>query len=352
MKNSTLVKNYILGDGSLMMLPELISKVKLTNECYVVYCIDHFFKNENSIDTKLPITSSDLVFLIDTTDEPRAEYIDELTKKVKSHKNNLPSAIVGIGGGSTLDIAKSISILLTNPGKAQDYQGWDLVKNKSVYKIGIPTIAGTGAEFTRTAVMTSKIKKLGINSNESVYNQVILDPTLLKTVPNEQFFYTAMDCFVHNVESLRGSQNDELTIAFAEKSLDMMRDVFFNKMNYEKLMVASVMGGISIANSNVGICHPLSYGLSLVLNLHHGFAICIAFNQLEEYYPEVREFKQFMKKCNIKLPKIITNEITEDQIDRMANATLKNNRPLENAFGKDWKTIFNKEKVIDLIKKM
>ena len=129
---------------------------------------------------------------------------------------------------------------------------------------------------------------------KDVFDQVILDPTLIKTVPKEQFFYTAMDCFVHNVESLRGSQNDELTIAFAEKSLKMMRECFFEKMNYEKLMVASVMGGISIANSNVGICHPLSYGLSLVLGLHHGFAICVAFNQLEEYYPEVKEFKEFM----------------------------------------------------------
>ena len=51
---------------------------------------------------------------------------------------------------------------LTNPGNAEDYQGWDLVKNPPIYKIGIPTISGTGSEVTRTAVLTSKIKKLGI----------------------------------------------------------------------------------------------------------------------------------------------------------------------------------------------
>jgi 3-deoxy-alpha-D-manno-octulosonate 8-oxidase len=179
-----------------------------------------------------------------------------------------------------------------------------------------------------------------------------MDPNLLVTVPTDQFIYTAMDCFVHNVESLRGSQNDAMTIAFAQKSLELMKDIFIGEMDLEKLMVASAMGGIAVANSNVGICHPLSYGLSLVLNLHHGFSICIAFNQLEEYYPEVAQFRIILEKYQIKLPKIIGPEVTEEQIDKMADATLKNERPLENAFGPDWRSIFTKEKVIDLIRKM
>ena len=351
MKNSTLVKKYILGENSISYLEEFLSDHRIDKDSFIVFCIDHFFESHKLIES-LPISSNDMTLFIDTTDEPRAEYIDELVDMIKKNNKSLPKVIIGIGGGSTLDISKAISILLTNPGKAQDYQGWDLVKNKSLFKIGIPTISGTGAEFTRTAVMTSSIKKLGINSDQSVFDQVILDPALIKTVPKDQFFFTAMDCFVHNVESLRGSQNDELTIAFAEKSLKMMRECFFEKMNYEKLMVASVMGGISIANSNVGICHPLSYGLSLVLDLHHGFAICIAFNQLEEYYPEVKEFKEFMANSNISLPKIVDESVSEDQINKMADATLKNDRPLENAFGKNWREIFTKDKVIELIRKM
>lgn len=61
-------------------------------------------------------------------------------------KTGLPVAIIGMGGGCTLDTAKAISNLLTNGGKAEDYQGWDLVKVPGIYKIGIPTISGTGAE--------------------------------------------------------------------------------------------------------------------------------------------------------------------------------------------------------------
>jgi 3-deoxy-alpha-D-manno-octulosonate 8-oxidase len=350
MRNSKLVNHYYLGAGAINNLELLIDSKRIRKDDFVVFVIDHFFKN-NLILSELPVNVNDLTLYADTTDEPRAEYIDDLTLLVKQ-KKQLPVAIIGIGGGSTLDIAKAISILLTNPGKAEEYQGWDLVKSPPIYKIGIPTIAGTGAEFTRTAVMTSKIKKLGINSDHSVYDQVIMDPNLLHTVPKDQFIYTAMDCFVHNVESLRGSQNDAMTIAFAQKSLEMMKDIFLGNMDLEKLMVASAMGGIAVANSNVGICHPLSYGLSLVLNLHHGYSICIAMNQLEEYYPEVQEFKEILKRNNIELPKVINNEVTDEMIDKMAEATLKNERPLENAFGQDWRSIFTKEKVIDLIIKM
>lgn len=351
MKNSKMVQHYFLGSGSFAQLEGLLNTKKQQNNTFAVIVVDHFFeKNIHLLDLSF-CKEDDVVLYVDTTDEPRAEYIDSLTDIVKQ-KGELPFAVVGIGGGSTMDISKAISILLTNPGKAEEYQGWDLVKNKAVYKIGVPTIAGTGAEFTRTAVMTSTTKKLGMNSDQSVFDQVILDPEFLKTVPTEQFIYTAMDCLVHNVESLRGSQNDSMTIALAEKSLEMMKSVFLGEMDLEKLMVASSMGGLAIANSNVGICHPLSYGLSLVLNLHHGFSICIAFNQLEEYYPEVKDFKIILKKYGVELPKIIDASITDDQIDRMAEATLKNERPLENAFGKNWREVFTKEKVISLIKKM
>tara|TARA_B100000989_G_scaffold68850_1_gene48010 strand:- start:29681 stop:30736 length:1056 start_codon:yes stop_codon:yes gene_type:complete len=351
MRNSKLVQFYYLGERSFNKLGEIVKKRKVHEYSRVVYIIDHFFTNKNIL-SSIEISENDQILFADTREEPRAEYIDELKEKVINHHNDLPVAVIGIGGGSTLDISKAISILLTNPGKAQQYQGWNLVKNKSIYKVGIPTISGTGAEFTRTAVMTSKIKKLGINSDESVFDQVILDPSFLKSVPNKQFIYTAMDCFVHNVESLRGSQNDAMTIALAEKSLAIMKNVFMKEMNYESLMVASAMGGIAVANSNVGICHPLSYGLSLVLNLHHGYSICIAFNQLLEYYPEVEEFRKILKKYKIALPKIIDQSVSQSQIEKMADATLKNEKPLENAFGPNWRNIFTKNKVIELIKKM
>lgn len=311
--------------------------------------IDHFFKDKNLF--PIDFTSEkDLVIYADTTDEPTTEYVDSLKVEIVE-KGLLPEVFVGIGGGSALDITKALSVLMNNPGKCESYQGWDLVKNRAVYKIGIPTIAGTGAEFTRTAVVSGPVKKLGINSDYSVFDQVILDANLLKTVPNEQFIYTAMDCFVHNEESLLGRINDSMTIALAESSQKIITDVFLNQMDHERLLVASGFGGLAVANSSVGICHPFSYGLGKVLGLHHGYSICIAFNHLEEYYPNVRVFREILRKYRVELPRV-TRGLSDSQLDLMADLVLMNERPLSNAFGNQWREKFPKQKVISLLKQM
>jgi 3-deoxy-alpha-D-manno-octulosonate 8-oxidase len=350
LKNSKLVQFYYLGSGAIHNLEALLDAKRKTSDDFVVVVIDHFFKDKSILSLNY-LRPQDLVIYADTSEEPKTSDIDKYTELIRK-KNALPVVVVGIGGGSTLDIAKAISVMLTNPGKAEEYQGWDLAKNPPIYKIGIPTIAGTGAEFTRTAVLTGPTRKLGINSDFSVYDQVILDPDLLKTVPKDQFVYTAMDCFVHNCESLLGMQNDAMTIALAEKSSAMIKEIFLGEMDHEKLLVASSMGGLAIANSNVGICHPFSYGLGFVLGMHHAFAICVAFNQLGEYYPEVENFKKILDKYDIILPKIITEDITEEQIELMAEMTMLNDKPLSNAFGPNWREVFGKEKIKELLRKM
>jgi len=354
MRNFKNVHHYIFGRDSIQELENVLKEKYQNDNSFSVYLIDIFFKDKD-LTKKLPIKQkSDIVVYVDSKDEPHADYINTLVKEIKvQSKRILPAAVIGIGGGTTMDIAKCLSILLTNPGKAEDYQGWDLVKNPAIYKIAIPTISGTGSEVTRTAVLTSKIQKLGINSDYSIYDQIILDPNLMKTVPKDQFVYTAMDCYIHCVESLRGNIIDELSQAFAEKSLELVRDTLLGETNPEKLMVASYFGGLAVANSNVGICHPLSYGLSLVLGYHHGIANCIAFNQLDEYYTkEVKEFRKILKKFDVSLPRYITKRVSQDKIDKMISATLRNEKPLCNAFGENWRDIFTAEKVKQILLRM
>ena len=351
LKNCKLVQKYVFGRGACKNLSTILADRRSDN-APVVYVIDHFFKGRD-VEGSVDVQKGDIVLYADTTDEPHADYVNALVDGVKTGLGSkLPGAVVGMGGGSAMDIAKCISILLTNPGRAEDYQGWDLVKQPAVFKIAVPTISGTGAEGTRTAVITSKIKKLGMNSDYSVYDQIILDPDFMDTVPKDQFFHTAMDCYIHDVESLRGSMIDAMSKAFAEKSLELVRSCFRDEMDPEKLMVASFLGGMAVANSNVGIAHPLSYGLSLVLGFHHGIANCIVFDKLEEYYPETYEFRDFLKTFGVDIPRNVMAQVTDDQFERMAEATLKNERPLENAFGPNWRQEFTKETVIKLLKRM
>lgn len=132
----------------------------------------------------------DELLFIDTVEEPTTETVNLIVSDLKIRGVVKPAAIVGMGGGITMDIAKAVSNLLGNGGKAEDYQGWDLLGNPGIYKIAIPTLSGTGAEATRTCVMTNKKTglKLGMNSDFTVYDQIIMDPDLTLTVPRDQYF--------------------------------------------------------------------------------------------------------------------------------------------------------------------
>jgi 3-deoxy-alpha-D-manno-octulosonate 8-oxidase len=259
-----------------------------------------------------------------------------------------------------LDIAKAVSNLLTNGGKAEDYQGWDLVKKPGVYKIGIPTLSGTGAEATRTCVMTNPKNglKLGMNSDHTVFDQLIMDPNLTATVPREQYFYTGMDSYIHCIESLAGNYRNAIGDAFSDQALRLCHDVFQssdmqNEENREKLMVASYLGGCAIATSYVGVVHPFSAGLSVVLGIHHCLANCIVMTAMEEFYPkEAEEFLRFVDNQNIVIPKGVCKNLSQDQYDSLFKSTIIHEKPLTNALGENFKNILTKDKAIEIFQRM
>jgi len=359
MKINKNIKYYMLGVGSLSNLEERIEE---KGEGYSIYFIDHYFKDKDLINN-LPIKKDDEIIFVDTTDEPTTEGIDRLKDTIVKIGKEKPKAIVGIGGGSTLDTAKAIANLLTNPGKAEDFQGWDLVKNPAIYKIGIPTISGTGAEASRTCVMTNTKSglKLGMNSNYTIYDELILDPDLTKTVPNEQYFYTAMDTYIHSFESLNGRHRHLISDAYSREAINLIKDIFLdsNDMksdeNREKLMVASYLGGSAIANSYVGVVHPFSAGLSVVFKIHHCEANCITMRAMEEFYPkEFEEFFKMAEKNNIKIPKLsdYTNNLDEETLKKLYASTIIHEKPLSNALGDNFKDILTFEKVSEIFKRM
>jgi len=254
-----------------------------------------------------------------------------------------------------MDLAKAVSLMLTNEGSSTLYQGWDLIQNPAVWHAAVPTLSGTGAEVSRTAVLTGPEKKLGLNSDYTVFDQVVLDPEIVTGMPKEQYFYTGMDCYIHCVESLEGTYLNEFSKAYGEKSMDLCRQVFLEDHPdaADKLMMASFFGGMSIAYSQVGASHALSYGLAYVLGTHHGVGCCITFDALEEIYPEgVKEFRAMMKKMGVDIPRKVCADVTEDQMETMINVTLGLDPLWENCLGKDWKSIMTREKARSLFEKM
>ena len=201
-RNFPMVPRVVYGRGSFDQLADILLPKRKNSEAPFIFLVDDFFEGTD-FEKRIPWLFNDQIIFISADEEPRTDQVDAIVKKVKSDFEEEPSGVVGIGGGTLLDLAKAVAILMNNAGSSTRYQGWDLVNTPSLYHVGVPTISGTGAEVSRTAVLSGPEKKLGINSDFTTYDQVVLDPDLVGTVPKEQWFYTGMDCFIHCVESLQ-----------------------------------------------------------------------------------------------------------------------------------------------------
>ena len=353
-RNFKMVSYVVFGRGCFNQLGDILAEKRQAEDDFSVFLVDDVFQN-SGLKNRIPARKTDELVWINVDDEPKTTYVDSLTRQIKDTSIKLPVSVIGIGGGSTMDIAKAVSLMLTNSGSSADYQGWDLIKNPAVYHVGIPTLSGTGAEVSRTTVLSGPEKKLGINSDFTVFDQILLDPELIEGAPAEQRFYTGMDCYIHCVESLNGTYLNAFSKAYGEKAMDLCREVFLDDCpdGDDKLMMASYCGGMSIAYSQVGVCHALSYGLGFVLGIHHGIGNCIVFDYLSDYYPEmVLEFREMMKKHHIQLPRNVTAHIREDELEKMVDVALVLEPLWENALGSDWKRIMTRDKIRNLYKKM
>jgi len=361
-RNFKMVDYVVYGRGSFNRLDEILESHR-KDGAPMIFLLDHFFR-DSKLERRVPAKGNDKIIFADVTYEPKTSYVDNIARQLKDEYGTV-SGVIGIGGGSTMDLAKAVSLMMTNSGSSADYQGWDLVKVPGVYKAGIPTLSGTGAEVSRTTVLTGPTKKLGMNSDFTPFDQIVLDPELTADAPADQRFYTGMDCYIHCIESLTGTFLNEFSKSYGEKALQLCREVFVEKParrsgaegwdseSDDKLMMASYAGGMSIAYSQVGVAHAVSYGLSYLLGTKHGIGNCIVFNHLEEYYPEgVSEFKKMVEKNNILIPKNICAGLTEEQFQTMINVSLGMKPLWENALGKDWETKMTAEKLRALFGKL
>ncbi len=357
-KNIKGIDKTVFGRGSFNQLGEIIAPHRKENDQFMVFFVDNYFKDKELKD-RLPIEANDLVYFIDVgPHEPTTEQIDELRDDILA-KKGLPAGVIGIGGGAIMDIAKCVSLMVTNEGSSTLYQGLNLIKVPGVYHVGVPTVSGTGAEVSMTAVLTGPEKKLGLKCEWTVFNQIILDPDLIATVPRDWWFYVGMDTYIHCIESEGGQFNNVYSHAYGQQSLQLCRDIYLGENsgqtpeNDEKLMVASMMGGLSLTYSEVGVCHALSYGLSKILGMRHCYSNCIAFNHLEDYYPEgVAEFKEMVRKHRITLPQNLSKDWTDEQVNAMAHVAYKLDHMWNHAIGYDWKNSITIEVLEDLFRRL
>jgi 3-deoxy-alpha-D-manno-octulosonate 8-oxidase len=357
-KNFRNIDRVTYGRGSFSQLADTIAPQRSATHPHFVYVIDAWFRDRN-FESQLNHLTGDLIYFIDVDPhEPTTDQIDALRDGILKNIG-LPAGVVGIGGGSILDIAKALALMLTNEGSSQLYQGLNLVKKAGVYHLGIPTISGTGAEVSMTAVLTGPEKKLGLKCDWTVFNQVILDPELISSVPDDKWFYTGMDTFIHCIESHNGMRNNAFSLAYGDQALKLCREIYRGPKygrsaeNDDKLMVASLMGGLSLTYSEVGVCHALSYGLSKILGTKHCYANCVIFQHLEDIYPAgVKEFKEMLAKNKISLPENLSKSWDTETISKMVQVSYNLPFMWEHAFGPEYRTRANPDFIADLFKRL
>jgi 3-deoxy-alpha-D-manno-octulosonate 8-oxidase len=357
-KNFKNIDKVVFGRGSFETLEGILAEKRNENDGFFLFVVDNYF-NGKELQSRIPALQQDVVRFIDVDPhEPTTEQIDTLRDEILASKG-LPAGVIGIGGGSIMDIAKAISLMFTNEGSSTLYQGLNLVKKPGIYHLGIPTISGTGAEVSMTAVLTGPEKKLGLKCEWTVFNQVILDPELIASVPVDKWLYTGMDTYIHCVESENGILNNAYSLAYAEQSMKLCREIYLGDHagqtpeNDDKLMVASMMGGLSLTYSEVGVCHALSYGLSKIFGEKHCYANCLAFQHLEDYYPEgVAELKQMLVKHNVTLPQNLSKGWTDEEITAMAQVAYNLPHMWSHAIGPDWKEKITIDTIKDLYKRL
>jgi alcohol dehydrogenase class IV len=204
-----------------------------------------------------------------------AEACIEMAKKGKYN------AIIGVGGGSSLDIASVASVMCTNPGTVHDYLGINLVKNPGIPTILVPTTAGTGAEATPNAILTdakAKLKK-AIVSPYIFPRVAIVDPLLSVSMPPTVTSSSGIDALTHAIETYTSKSATVLSELFSKEAIlrigRSLRTAVANGNNLEArsdMSIASLYAGIAITNAGVTAVHALAYPLGGQFNIPHGIA--------------------------------------------------------------------------------
>jgi len=271
-------KKIVFGRGSLAGLPEHIAEMKILRPLVV---LDRNLAQagfREKVEEVLAKKGMGYVLYDNTEPEPPLELADEGTKLALKKRCD---GVIGIGGGSAMDLAKAIAVLAANKGKPEDYLGLNRVPGPGLPKIMVPTTAGTGSEVTFTAVFIRKKlkKKEGMNSPYLYPELALLDPELTLSLPAHPTAATGIDALCHAIESYTSvnasPMSEMMSIEAIRLISDNLRTAVHDGTNIEAreaMLLGSLYAGLGLANAGVTAVHSLSYPLGGKYGISHGLA--------------------------------------------------------------------------------
>ena len=298
--------------------------------------------------------------------EPPMEIIAVCLAAAKQDKSDF---IVGLGGGSSMDVSKVVSVMMTNDQPLEALVGTNLVKKRGVPTILIPTTAGTGSEVTPVAILTDTKEQLkkSVVSDYLFPEVAILDAALTESLPPHQTAASGMDALIHAVEAYTSINAMPYTDHLAERAMRLItaniRSAWAYGKNMDarmKMLEGSLLAGQAFANAGVTAVHAFSYPLGGEFHVAHGVANTLMLCPVMRYNmianigkfaqmasvlcPHLSKEKGSLKEIasegisaleelagDLNLPLRLRDiNIPEQAIDRMSAAMLKCARPLGN----------------------
>ena len=190
-------------------------------------------------------------------------------------------AFVGVGGGSSMDIAKVTAVLMTNGGAAADYVGIDQIPKRGAPTLMLPTTAGTGSEVTPIAVLsdTQAHLKKGVVSDHLYPDVALIDPELAVSMPPQVTAATGMDALTHAIEAYTNKHAHPFIDAFALEAIRLVGRNLRRAVGHgddlaarTAMARASLLGGMCLGSVNTAAVHALAYPLGGTYNVPHGVA--------------------------------------------------------------------------------
>ena len=219
--------------------------------------------------------------------------IENVQTGVAAFKKSGADFIIAVGGGSSMDTAKAIGIIITNPefSDVRSLEGTAATKNPSVPIIAVPTTSGTAAEVTINYVITDveKQRKFVCVDPHDIPVLAVVDPAMMATMPKSLAAATGMDALTHAIEGYTTKNAWELSDMFELKAIEMInRDLRSSVHNgdmkaREGMSVAQYVAGMAFSNVGLGIAHSMAHTLSAYYDTPHGLACALLLPYVMEY---------------------------------------------------------------------
>ena len=275
---------------------------------------------------------------------------DDMLTAAELFKKEGCDFMIAAGGGSPMDSAKMIRILINNDEKTALYGD---IENNNIKALFIPTTAGTGSEATKTSVFyLGEVHKYSVHSLDFIPDYVLFDEKLLETLPLYQRKATSLDALCHSIESFWSKKATDESRQYAEKSIRLFfenKDGYINNTPEGNLgmLWASYYGGKAINITGTVAPHALCYNITMNCHTSHGHSVAILLSKIYEYmlekdYPselfaafskvmggkEVKDgldiFNSVLKEFELEYPRVNENEI-DGFVDEVNIAKLSTN---------------------------